>query len=438
MSSLAPLRWLMHNLSTLLLALILAMVVWVSAVLTADPNVVQTSPPIPLEILGQDTSLLLVGDVPSEVRLTLRAPQSVWNQLSKQPELMHAWIDLSGLGAGEHTLKVQAKVDLSPVRYLNIDPSTLVVKLEPLVRREYIVEVIVKGELPVGYTLGNAVVRPSKVVVSGPQSAMERIASVRVEVDVSGKAQTVEGAIEVEALDENNRPIEGVNIAPQLVELVQPISLLGGFKNVVVKVVTQGQVAEGYRLTNISVSPPTVTLFSDDPTLLEEVPGFVETLPVVLDGLNDDREFEVSLNLPEGVTSVRAPTVLVQVSVAAIEGSLTLTLPVEIIGLSPELDATISPATVDVIIAGPLNVLEKLTPEDFRVVLDLSGLPAGVYQRAPVVDLYPPEVRIQTTLPETLEVTIVLAPTPTPTPTTSTTPSITVTLTPTPKKTPQP
>ncbi len=438
MSSLAPLRWLMRNLSTLVLALILATVVWVSAVLTADPNVMQTTPPIPLEVLGQDASLLLVGKVPTEVRLTLRAPQSIWNQISEQPELLHAWIDLSGLSAGEHTVKVQVRADVSPVRYLEINPSTLVVKLEPLMRREFTVEVVVSGELPVGYALGSAVVRPSTVMVTGAQSVVQRIASVRVPVHVSGMAQTIERTVAVEVLGEDNLPIEGINIVPSMVDLVQPINLLGGFKNVVVKVVTQGQVANGYRLTNISVSPPTVTLFSDDPALLDAVPGFVETLPVVLDGLNDDQEFEVSLNLPEGVTSVHAPNVLVQVSVAAIEGSLTLTLPVEVIGLSPELDAIISPATVDVIVAGPLNVLDALTPADFRVVLDLSGLPAGVYQRSPVVDLYPDQVRIQTTLPETLEVTIVLAPTATPTPTTSITPSITVTLTPTPIKTPQP
>jgi hypothetical protein len=41
---------------------------------------------------------------------------------------------------------------------------------------------------------------------------------------------------------------------------------LGGLKSVVVKVLTTGKVQEGYRLTNISVSPLTVTLFADNPS----------------------------------------------------------------------------------------------------------------------------------------------------------------------------
>jgi hypothetical protein len=37
---------------------------------------------------------------------------------------------------------------------------------------------------------------------------------------------------------------------------------------------------------------------------------------------------------------------------------------------------------VDIIVAGPLNILESLTAEDFQVVVDLTPT-AGVYQRAP-------------------------------------------------------
>jgi len=135
---------------------------------------------------------------------------------------------------------------------------------------------------------------------------------------------------------------------------------------------------------------------------------------VDLTELNDDIELSVDLNLPEGITLVREPDVLVQVSVAAIESSLTLSIPVEVIGLTLEYTATISPETVDVIVAGPLNILDGLTLSNFRVVLDLTGLPPGIYQRSPVVDLTPDKVRVQTTLPETVEVVIELAPTPSP------------------------
>ena len=211
---------------------------------------------------------------------------------------------------------------------------------------------------------------------------------------------------------------------------------MGRFKNVAVKVVTTGQVANGYRLTNISSSPPTFTVFSENPELINDLPGFIETQPVILDGLTDDASVSVDLNLPEDITTVREPNVIVQVSVAAIEGSLTLNLPVEIVNLSPDLQAEVSPLSIDVIIAGPLFVLEQLSPDDFRVVVDLSGLPPGVYQRTPIIQVAPEQVRIQTTLPETVEVSIRIAAA---TSTVQTTPQATVspTLAPTPTSSPQ-
>ncbi len=427
---LAPLRWLARNLSTLLLAFLLAVVVWVTAVISNDPNEEATYRAVTLERIGLGSDLLMVNDIPSQVRITMRAPRSVWAQLNSDPRRVQAWVDLTGLGSGNHTLPVRVRIDASPIRLVNIDPDDVEVTLEQLISREFQVQLVVSGESPLGYRKGEPQIEPLIVNVSGPESNVNRVVQVRASVDVTGFVETLQRAVDLEALDENDQLVENVTLIPRVANVTQPISLEGGFKNVVIRVVTKGQVANGFRLTNILVSPPTITLFSSDPQLLDSVPGFVDTLPVDLTNLNDDVEMNVGLNLPDGVSMMRVPSVLVQVSVAAIEGSLTLTLPVEVIGLEPGLEITISPSVVDVIIAGPLNLLDQLTAASFRVVLDLTGLPPGVYQKSPVVDLFPDFVRIQTTLPDTVEVTIEIAPTPTAT--------LDVTLTPTPTATPEP
>ncbi len=407
-------KWLGRNLGTILLALILSLVVWISAVVTADPNEERVLQPLDIEIVGLAPDLLILGDTPDEVRITLRAPRSIWAQLERDPSLITAWIDLSGYGPGTYDVQVETRVDISPVRYEQIDPQEVEIVLERLVSNVFPIDLQISGELPVGYTMGEAVIEPEEVKVSGPESLVQRVVMTRVDLDISGAIATIERTTAVKALDVNGNPVSNVSLSPKNVLIKQPVDLQGGFKNVAVKVTTTGQVANGYRLTNISISPPTVTLFSDNPVVLDNMPGFVETLPVDLTGLDDDMEINVGLNLPQGIGLVRDPRVLVQVSVAAIEGSLTLSVPVEVTGLVPELQAMISPITVDIIVAGPLNVLDSLSPADFLVILDLTDLPVGVYQRTPEIELFPGEVRIQTILPETVEVTIELAPTATP------------------------
>ena len=69
--------------------------------------------------------------------------------------------------------------------------------------------------------------------------------------------------------------------------------------------------------------------------------------------------------------------------VAAIEGSISVSRRVEVIGLMPGLASTISPDTVELIIFGPIPTLQELTDVDIRVVIDLSGLEEGIYQLEP-------------------------------------------------------
>src|SRR5574339_633488 len=96
-------RWLASNIRTFLLALILALAVWISAVTSADPDEVRIYPnKIPIEIIGKDPALISTTEIPTSVELTLRAPRSVWEQLTAQEDSIQASLDLSGLEAGEH------------------------------------------------------------------------------------------------------------------------------------------------------------------------------------------------------------------------------------------------------------------------------------------------------------------------------------------------
>jgi hypothetical protein len=66
----------------------------------------------------------------------------------------------------------------------------------------------------------------------------------------------------------------------------------------------------------------------------------------------------------------------------------------------------ISPANADVIIAGPLVSLNTLSISDLQVLIDLSGMQPGRYTIQPTTSLNLPDLRIQSILPTTFEVTI--------------------------------
>jgi YbbR domain-containing protein len=159
-----------------------------------------------------------------------------------------------------------------------------------------------------------------------------------------------------------------------------------------------------------------VTVFATDPSLVDNLPGYVETNPVDLTGAKDDVDVMVGLNLPEGISVVGDQTVNVVVGVSAIEGSLTINdVPVEVVNLNEGLGATLSPEVVNIILSGPLPVLDAMTAADLLVIIDLTGVTTGTYQMVPRVDLQGADVRVESILPGSIEVTVGVA-TPTPRP----------------------
>jgi len=406
--------WFRKNFSTLLLAFIFAFVVWISAIISTDPNEEQVYPhPVDISIVGLDSQLIIVNEISHQAQVTIRAPQSIWTKLNSNPDLVKAWIDLAGIGAGSHSVPVKVQIGVNPNQVIKVDPDEINVILEPLISKTFPVEMIVSGEPALGYRIGSSSTSPSQVKVSGAESQVNKVIGVVCRLDISGASEPIQKNISVEAVGENDEIVSDVKISPSTVQVNQQISLLGGYRNVVVKVVTTGEVAEGYWLTNISVSPPNVTVFSSDPQLVDEIPGYVETKPVDLTGLSDDVDIRATLNLPQDVTLAGEESVLIRLSIAALEGSLPITLPVEVVGLSPELSAQISPETVDVLITGPLPLINSLTPGGIRVSVDLTGMKPGTYQVVPTVDLLPNQLEVASIMPQNLEVTITVATTPT-------------------------
>jgi YbbR domain-containing protein len=388
--------------------------------------------------------MLLVDEIPTSVRVTLRAPRTVSDRLASVDNAVQARVDVTGLAPGTYELEVQVSVNPSfqPVRRVQTNPDVVTLTLEPLVSETLPVNLEVTGSPALGYQVGDPVRDPAFVTVSGPDSAVAQVEEVHAILDITDATSTIRAEVSLEALDAQDSPVSGVTVSPNEITVTQPVTLQGGYRNIVVRVETNGQPESGYRLNNVSVSPPNVVVYSSDPQLVNELPSFVETDVVDLTGAEDDLEFFVDLDLPEGISVVGDQRVLVQISISAIEGSVQLSIPVTPLGLLPTRAAEISPETVDVILSGPIPILNRMTSLDSRVVVDLKDLDLGVYPLEPEVDVLPERVRVESIQPSMVEVTVIVAPTATPTsafaPTATPTSAVTPTSQATPTSTVQP
>lgn len=419
MSGNAFLRWFNTNLGLMLLALVLAFIAWLSAVFNSDPNEECTAPAdIPLEQRGLREDYLLIGDVPDDVTIRLYAPRSICNRMADDLQSVQAYIDLASLEPGEHEIDVSYVLDeqYAPVRVLDFSPKKLSVTLEEYVSRVLPLTFQQTGAPAPGYSEGGSILSDSRVEIAGMRSLVDAVDSAVVSLDITDAIADLNVTRNVQLFDADGNLISGLEVTPSSISIRKIIVRPGFTRDVSVRVIYSGAPADGYRLTSITPTPQIITVYSNDPELIRELPGFVETEAIDLSNATDDIEVRLRLILPEDVFVDGEQNVLVQIGIAAIESSITLTLPVEMIGLSAGLQATISPETVDVLLTGPLPVLTGLQPLDVRVVLDLNGLEIGDYPVMPRIELIPIGIIIESILPSSIEVTISEAPTPTPDP----------------------
>ncbi|MBW6467029.1 MAG: hypothetical protein K0B06_11025 [Brevefilum sp.] len=401
-------RKIIRSLPTLLTALIFAVVVWIFAVTQADPTETRTYPrSIPMEIIGLDPSLTIINEVPQQVNVAIRAPSSIHTQLENDINLIDVILDLSGYEAGVHTLAPQVNLGISPAEVIRVNPSSIFIKLDAIITENFPIELRVIGNPTIGFEVQSPELSSESVLISGPQSLIDTIDHVAAEVNIADASEDVHRMIELIPYDADEVPVTGVNLSPSAIQVTVPVNQRGGFRTVVVKIVTSGQIAPGYRLTNIFALPPTVTIFSADPNLVETIPGFVETTPINLNMASEDIEIRVALNLPEGINVVGSQNVSVQIGIDPIQSSISFTnVPIQIEGLGEGLQVEISPENVDIFLSGPLPLLDELDLTKILVLIDLSDRGPGTYQLVPEILLENNQISVDVILPSSIEVTI--------------------------------
>lgn len=407
------LRWLWSNLGLLLFSLALSLLIWATAVEQENPTIEQAFPSlIPVSLTTPPEGMIAYGPIDTRVSVVLRAPKSVWSSL--RAEDIRAFVDLSGLEPGAHYLPIQVQVNLKPSQVRRVEPSTLLVYLELLDQAEVPARVRLEGNTPIGYVARPPETQVLTVVVRGPASLVAQVVEARAVIPVEGRRADVDGEFELKPYDAQDKEVPYITLMPSRIAVHVPVEQLSGFRDLAVAVRFQGQVASGYRISGVTVDPAVVTVYGA-PEIIAQIPGFLETEPLNLDNTRENLEVRLPLKTPEGISLLmKEPVVTVRVTIVPIEGSATFRRPVEIQGLAPLMTATIAPAEVEVILNGPLPVLEQLRPEDVRVLVDLFGLAAGQYSLEPRVVVAPPGLTVGAVLPATVQVEISSPVTPTP------------------------
>ncbi len=426
-------RNLLSDLTTLLLSLILALIIWAVAVRAADPIITKS---LELEI-GTRGLLPSEGVVTPEdrlVRITVEGPQSIVTPLTRSN--FEAFIDLSEIPFGVSEAEIQIDFESEDLRIVFQDPRITVVNAEEIISREIPVVVQVRGNAARGHSIGEPVADPATILVSGPEDRVNQLQEAQITIFLDQPREDIVTQRRPTFIDRTDTvvSVNGLDRSTEEVVVVIPIDEIAGVADEPITVDWSGTPAVGYRLLNVRVEPNSL-LVTGPPTVLESIRS-ISTEPIDISGLNASFTQQVSLVFPEGVVPDEVQPVFVTIEIEPIFTIDVVRRLPEMRALAAGLTARVEPEELSIFLYGPLPALDSIREGDVTVTLDLLDLGPGRHSIKPIVSVTAGDIEIRSTEPEFMIVIIeeesgevegTLTPTPSPTPTRRPTPQPTAT-----------
>ncbi len=389
-----------NNLGLKFLSIGLAIFAWFMVVNVVNPLVVD-SEEVPVEMINEDilSRANLTYEIIGKKTVTVTYEVRTRDRYKVSSSDFYASADLANLYDVTGSIPVNVEIINRDARGLiegavTVKPGVVRIQTEELQRKRFDVVPDVSGEAEEGYAIGNVMVRPEYVYITGPVSVVGQISSVGTEIDVSGIETDVSGSSRVILYDANGNELADLKdqVSLSRTEVDYQVSVLR-VKNLSLDFQVSGEVADGYRFTGVDSDVRTISVEGMKSALASlsmiTVPG--ELLNV--DGATGDVTVEVDLNelLPDNVSmaAASATEAMITLRVEKLEDRSVVfnTRRLTVTGMSDEYEYEFDDSQVTVWIRGLTEDLDRLDLGSLTGHADVSMLGPGYVNVSVEVEL---------------------------------------------------
>lgn len=402
------------NLGLKLLSVVTACLIWLVVMNHNDPEHAQAYRNIPVTIVNQDTitnanKTYTVVEGTDKVSVYVTARRSVRTRLGTSSFTVKADLENYNEAIGSVPLEVTCTDPAVTQENMRIQPSSLKIAMEDKIEQNFgIVATVTKA--PRGYELGRATVLTGDTIkIAGPQSLINIIGKVTVPVDISGMMQDNVNQYPIRIEDKNGsvltesqmsnlelKNIDGVVLKDNCAEV--SVEMWKIYSDITLEASVSGEPAQGYQVTNVTVSPGTINLTASEEAMEELGDRLMLQNTFSINNLSESREFTADLNdtlnnyrdirLEADVSS--AVTVNVQIEEI---GSRTIDFPVselELLNVPANKRLIFTPTDrLAISIRSAGERMNSITADQIHAQIDLAGCTANDSYTLPVTVVLP-------------------------------------------------
>ncbi len=113
------------------------------------------------------------------------------------------------------------------------------------------------GELPKGYILGEAEIRPQSIYIEGPRSWVDSVSGVVAEVELDDKVDDIKALVPINLVNSKGEDVRGLEQEENFVDIFIPVY---HSKTVPIELQTEGQLPDNHDIVDIKIEPATVNI----------------------------------------------------------------------------------------------------------------------------------------------------------------------------------
>lgn len=320
-----------NNLWLKLLALLLAVMIWLVVVSIDNPVKDQNFTQIPVGVLNGEVfeaagEAYELAEASKYVTVTVRAERMVLSQLSRDD--FTATIDMNNYSNGR--VPINVKANRLADRIMSITPRTAYasVHVEELGTKQFSIDYEITGTPADGYSVGNVTLASNVVRVQGPESQVDTIDRAIVRVSAQGMTRDMRTEAPIVFIDRNGEEVDTTNLELSRSTISVSVEIWED-KEVSVTYGYTGTPAEGFAATGkINATINTVTVGGDPEVLSTMASISIPSTEIDITGATENvmKTIDVSAYLPQGIS------------------------------IANEQDETVSTVTVEVVAMSLLNV----------------------------------------------------------------------------------
>lgn len=262
------------NLALKILAFVFALLLWLIVVNINDPIIKRTIPGIHVEILNPEAitgegKIYEVLDNTDTISVVISAKRSIINEINES--------DITAVANMEEltfmdTIGIDVYSDIYDDKIESIKASSDNVKvfIDNMGKTQLQIQVNTTGSPEAGYLIGNVSTDQTLVRLSGPESAVLKVAKAVATVDISGMTTDVSTSVDVKLYDEEDNLITDSSIKRHIDAVKVSVEILGT-KTVPLGYSVMGTPIEGYELTGIIESTPNEIIIAGKKSVLDAI-----------------------------------------------------------------------------------------------------------------------------------------------------------------------